>query len=391
MIELTQRTVATMAIAGLWFIGMPRAAASSPTSAPATASSTQPSEKPLAVTPISLKMESTPANIVIEALGELAGVRILALQPGGPVTMKRMSIQADRSPFLEVLLKICDENQLDITQEGGIHSIFLRALKEDAPTDACFQWKSLKGGAFLCAVENISMRNQLELGLPDASPQGSLDITVAVAADPRLQLNGAVYAIKNIKAIDDTGALLTPRGASKEDRDDFYPVGDVPVWQCGASFEYPSSGARVIKRLTGTIRVLAPTRFETITIPEVSSAAGVEAKAAGLRMRIDSLETTDEAYNVVATLFHDGKKGREWERVKRLTFSAGPALSNDQGDRLVARPAKNRGDDDIEWHVTFPFPREGVTLDGPLTFTWDIPTDEAKIDVPIEFTDIPLP
>ena len=166
------------------------------------------------------------------------------------------------------------------------------------------------------------------------------------------------------------------------------------TWQFSARLNYPGPQlGKILRKLKGNVGVVLQTKFETIDIPNITSAKNVQKTAGTTHFTFKGLSKTGELYQLAASAQADQNKPEEWNRVQTIFSSHDLKLLDADGEPwTVVGTGINGNNNTIEATITFsrdghPPPAPGE----PSRLVMKIPTESRDVMVPFEFTDLPLP
>jgi hypothetical protein len=352
-------------------------------SRPARAVDQQQSPDPLpAPTPVTAKGEDLPladafSMVFSEGGFNLDGAsRTLLSARDKPTTLALVE-----RPFWSAVKELCDRNQVDVQEIQSDRAIRLRAA--GAPPGA--QPWAVNGPAVLL-VNHIDARRTLNympnrFG-PDTSCTMSLRTLTEGAFKPRL------YRIEQVEAtVTDANEPLEPHPAAGNTR--FFPTSSWRQFAIVLRAPNTLNGKRIPK-LAVTVRYVLDVQTKTLEIADILQAGGSEHVVGNFKFKVaEVLPAAEGRYKFTFELARNGRPAAEWRDFDDLV-SQGPKVVDAQGRPLRQIGGSGGGNNDWRRYEQT-LASDGALAGPPHKLVWEYPVSVKIIDVPFEFTDVPIP
>jgi hypothetical protein len=236
-------------------------------------------------------------------------------------------------------------------------------------------------------ANNITRSSSINLAR-DKMPTKGLNVQVTVYAEPKLNVMGRDWNPRLTEAIDDRGnSLLVPRAEG------YNSMGqDTNMrWTMNASLAVPQDLGTRLVRLKGISRVMMQTKSERWESAPSADGTPPAKSIAGRKYIIESLKPVGngESYELKFTMVRETAKLEPWQQ-----FGRGVRVSVlDAEGKALAMQGPSGGGSDEKMTYTYTFQREnGPRKAGPAAkVVVEVPTEVKEVEVPFEFTDLPLP
>ncbi len=248
---------------------------------------------------------------------------------------------------------------------------------------------SVVSGPFLIVANRIQRTNSVELTNP-GNVQHDFSFSLSAFAEPKIKVIQSSYNVKVEKAEDEKGNSL----AIDDRNSNGFNSGQQWMWNLQARLNYPENAGKLIARFRGSVKFLLQVQSETLDIPDVLTAKGVERRIAGRRILFKlARKQSDTAYEVLVTVFRDGMAVEDWNAMQ---YNANSIKLLDKDGRPLSSHGWGSSGDGTKMEYNWNFSRQNwggeETKPGePQRLVWEIPTETREMDVNFEFKDLPLP
>ncbi|MBM3998027.1 MAG: hypothetical protein FJ297_00545 [Planctomycetes bacterium] len=315
-----------------------------------------------------------------------------------------LTIDVEDQPFWQVMRSV--------TTRLGIHAAFRERpdfwshesgwmLELRSGADTRVQGPSRVEGPFvIVASRSVRSRYLTEPSEPPRGTQAMIDLIILV--DPRVRLRGRPSG-RDLKVLDDRGNPLTVVGPEYSWPHDVQMLSPL-MWRLTAVVDLPEQGATRIGKIQGVLSDLVATvESERWEVSDLSVVPGADAsdkgsarRAGGAQFAIRSLipepDGDERQFRLTLASFGLGETADfGWPARTGDDRAAAIELLDGAGRRYFAQSWEEaeRG----VWHVRFRprVDKENEPVGDPAKLIWKLPTKVVEIDVPFEFTDLPLP
>lgn len=219
-------------------------------------------------------------------------------------------------------------------------------------------------------------------------------VHLLVLPEPKLSVIRVNSGVRLEQAVDEKGNdLAPPAGAGGQG----YASGMPGAWNVYARLNYPAAGAgQTIARLAGTVTFVVQTKSEKIEIPDPLTLKDAFRVVGGSRVTFHQMTRNGERFELKVSLTPDGNAaGADGARGMSSLFQSVQSrlrVLNAAGEPLDRRGFSSEGSG-REMRFTLHFAaRPGAAANGePARLVWDVPTETRDVEVPFEFTDLPMP
>jgi hypothetical protein len=265
-----------------------------------------------------------------------------------------------------------------------------RLAFDDCPT----RWSQrpvCSSGAFFFVANRIERDYAVDLSRPN-DLRHRFTFHLRAYSDPRLLILKNARDVRLTEASDETGQSLLPATSAdyEPEPSEFRSLWE---WDLVAKLRHPGQAGRRIARLSGVARFLVRTRYETWTIDDVLGAGQVTRIIGANRVTVESLTSTDSGY-VLRVSGHGNVGGLagppvpdQFDGIQRSI-----KLLDTDGRSFSIEFSGGGGAED--WFYNFTFTRPIGDQDRnapPHKLVWEVPTEAKLLNVPFEFSDLPLP
>jgi len=343
-------------------------------------------------TPVTLHVRGVPAS---EALAAIAAQANVTFAPGADVLWPdgamppRVKVDCDGAAFWSVVQQVCAQAGLRVASSspGGPVQLAVGTAAEPMGPWAV-------AGPFLFKVKRIERTRGLTFDGPrDINAANGVRISLFCWAEPKV--SGAAGGLWTVRQFDE---LVTDTGQSLEPKPKIgWAGGNGSIGGGGneGTFSYRADvpGAR-LARLRVTASFTLPGKTQSWEVENVMRAGRVERQLGGYPFVLKEVSRVVEgryAYTVeVGPGDHSpdefqGLKQALQRKSARLIDAQGQALRMVAGSASMSQTAytaTQQMTDDLG---------NGKKTGPPVKFVWDVPVDSTTLNLPVEFTDIPLP
>lgn len=222
----------------------------------------------------------------------------------------------------------------------------------------------------------------------------NLTIFVTLLVDPKIHVVPGTCRMTVLEAADENGKSLLD--AAPLD----YAVNTDALYVIGTGINLSSSAVSgSVQRLRGILHITMVTKSETWEVPALEAAAGTAKTLTTTdgpeQLTVVSAQPQDRGYRVTLT-YQGPTLGLEFRPASSLIFGA-LHLTDSLGNTVTGFTGSVRGsradagtNPTYTAEVTFSSQRPD-RLTPPLKLTWQLPVSLAQVDLPFEFTNLPLP
>ncbi|HVF09295.1 MAG TPA: hypothetical protein VNA16_00740, partial [Abditibacteriaceae bacterium] len=317
-----------------------------------------------------------------------------------------VTIDIDQQPFWVALQALSPHFGLYQMGRADKSMLTLRAKTgdENAENRDNMAGPSVVSGPCLVIAQRIDRSQTISLRLNRPQPAQKserMNVEFTVFVDPKLRVRRNASKLKLEQATDEQGNSLLPPGMMGR----FNDVGSYfGAFQAASPLNLsaqltPGPGTRITK-LKGTLRLSVETKKEVWEVPDILQARDIAktiTKPGGNeRYLVQEVKQRGQNYEVHVIVSRAGRDDRDERgegRINHNIFSS-LRLVDAQGRELQPSGSSTRGgNNELTGNISFTRPQGGNAGDvgEPVKLVWDIPTESKAIEVPFEFTDLPLP
>lgn len=315
----------------------------------------------------------------------------------------RISCDLVDQPFMLALKKVCQIAYLEPTYDGAearpLQRIQFAVRRQDkaATRPSWVDAPAYSHGPLTFVVLDATRVSDTNSDSPDAPANRRLLLHLLALADPRVRLIRVGSTLEIDEATDERGlSLLGPKPAERP-----APglVRDQGRWSWDITSQpmlYPPADTRKIALLRGRLRATIVTRVEKIAFDDLTKPIEGERTVGGIRMRFGNVEPN--GVRLAATVYRDSLPDAQWEEVRVGFNSEFVHATDEQGREFAASVQINPiGQNDAYQGPILFRPPHWTPKDKrpqptrPTKLVIDFPTEVDDVDVPVEFSDLPLP
>ena len=369
-------------VAAMILIGTARALASQPATQPASRPA------PLEQTLVTLHLRDVPARTALEELKKQTGMDVVPERDsswGRRGAQATVTVDADEQPYWVVMRQICAQAGLSV--QSFSRKLEIRDGGDPGWTNSPV---NLHGAFMTMATGSHYSRQATYAGQRTASE--NLSINLSVWPEPKVQLIGYGWNAQATEAVDEKGnSLLVPGRGQEPDSMLEHEVSH----QYSIPLQPLKDRGQKLARLKGSYRVRVATATQVLEVQDVLNGKSSETPIGEYRFVVKEGKRTGERATVVLEI------QRQQGPIGRLLGVGGGSSSrwpSPEGARFVGPNGQNFPTNGWNGSGSGSSMRYEIRLtvglledDESLKLVWTIPTEFKDIDVPFEFTDLPLP
>jgi hypothetical protein len=368
-------------------------------------------------TMITLRLRDVEPRVAFEELSRQAGV---TLRPQPPSlwsrNLPRVTIEPRGEPFWDVAERLRAQCGLDVEPYDAAALAVLPSLHGRAAQAA----PTVTHGPFRVRASRVTRSYAVDLAA-GGTRAAECFVLLTIHAEPKLRISGGGGSgrVKLEAAEDENGLSLLPEETPVPLRRarqaiEYGPATGALQWTVRVPLAYPETGAgERLARLKGSTSVRLVARADTMEVADVLTAGNVTREVGGARVTFMGCHKVGGQYEVALTLPRDGKspagllalrgsgahdtvrlfdaQGREYQRSGGATTIASDAVKISVYYSAAAAPAlpgaAGLGGAVQAAARLAPPPPPGL----PAKLLWQVPTEVRDLDIPFQFTDLPLP
>ena len=343
---------------------------------------------------VTLRLKGVPAKAAVEALAEQTGVTI-GTWPDWVWrnNKKTVTIDVEKRPFWEVLTDICAQAGL-MPESNGSQGARQITLQENSSAGKPFA--TWYGDGFLVIPRSASRNHSIDYNQPKQRNE-SFSIGMRIYADPKLRVLRGSRQIIATEAVDENGKSLLPdKKNSSEEYLDSPSFGCSWLWDAQASLRYLPEQGKMLKSLKAKAAFMVVDQEETWEI-DLANLAKDSRTFNGVTYTIDSFTAQGGNYSLKYTVtFKEAMFNRrprqenpltDWSSIQqmiKLTDAKGAAFYSQGG-------GGGGGGGKLTFEQNFRKPDEPKGVGEPTKLTWTVPVSIKRVELPIEFKDLPIP
>jgi hypothetical protein len=318
----------------------------------------------------------------------------IALEPKDPNLWDRdfapLSLDLDHRPFWEAVRELRTQCGLDLEPAGT------RLVIVAVPPAQLSQQTSVSG-PFRVRPARIARSAAIEFATGAAGNGTSeFTITLTVQAEPKLNVTRGSRIARLTVAEDENGISLLPPAeeapptiVNRTTTADTVRPG-ISWWPATARLDYPADGtSRQLARLRGTTSATLLVHAETIEVPDALSVKNLVKEVAGAPVVIKSCQRAGSQYEVKVAGLRT-LAGLDAMRLFRGQAMEGARLLTSDGRELLLQGTRSSTTaDGVE--LTLRYAAANLPADTVVKLIWQVAIDVRNVDIPFEFTSLPLP
>ena len=343
----------------------------------------------IGVTLVTLHLKDTPAKEAFEALKKQTGMDIAPSHdqfwdPRFNRNSGAVTIDVDRQPYWTVVRELCAQTGLSVDSFGReMHLNNGDRGRMKAPM--CLQ------GPFMFLATGSQYYRQTNYGA-DQNRNEQLSIQIMVYPEPKIQLMGYTWNPQITEAVDEKGnsLLISNRGVGPDNWMEHetahtYSIALQPLKDRGQK----------LAKFKGSIRVRVASQTEKLEIPDVLNGQSTEKTLGGYRIVVKDGKRNGQQGQVVVEMYRQ----QGWmTRLSRMGAGSDATWPRPDSIRFIGPNGQvfrnngwGGGGGDSERKYSTSFSIGLLEADEALKLVWEIPTEFKELDLPFDFTDLPLP
>jgi hypothetical protein len=335
---------------------------------------------------ITLHFDQASPKDVLEEIKRQAGDVSVGVWPDNLFAIRALpniTLHVDRQPFWVALKEFCLKAGLGSQMMGPDRGLM---LLQGAGNDM-MDGPSVFSGPFMVVARRATEMAEVAFARPNSGTR-NMTLEFAVLAEPKLQIVGHVYQARLTEVVDEAGNSLKSQAPVFES----FQADGSPLWLVQAQLSRTDSpGSKKIARLRGSTRVVLQARSELWEIPNAVQAKGLSKTVGERTYTVDAVTPlTASTYQVRVTATRRAVPNRMDNYVGLGTLK----LTDAEGRELVRRTPDGGGGggpDRINYTYLFDANAGNRPTGPPTKLSWRLPVETKTVEVPFEFTDLPLP
>lgn len=347
---------------------------------------------------VTVKLNGVSAKKAIDTITEQAGVSygVSHSEFWRHARPKPVTIDAKNQPFWAVMMDVMCQAGLSPESHGSSAASQI-TIGQNNPRKVGPAWT---GEGFYVSVTNATRNHSIQFEGP-GKREVSSSLSVRVLVDPRLTVIRGARGLLVTEALDEKGNSLIPSGQMRNldeslDRPSF---GCAWMWDNHVQLKYLPEQGQVLKRFKAKGLYEVIEKVQTWEV-EVAKAEKAETTILDTTMTIDSLEKQNDGnrYEIKVSLKWKepmialGRNRRENPMRDYFLLQSMFKMVDAQG-RQLRTDGGGGGGGNGKASYTFNFSRNaGADPTGEaVKLILTVPTETRKIELPIEFKDLPIP
>jgi len=296
-----------------------------------------------------------------------------------------IDIDIDRQPFWQAIGEIC--NKFGVAPQNNMAMEMVIGDRNAGPK-LWGEAPSVISGPFLVVCGYINRSHSIDLNQAK-NVRRSCTVQFMIYPEPKMRVLQGTHSVRIEEAVDEKGNSLAIPGLPP---DMGFNTNTWP-WNMSASLMPQGNTGQKIARLRGSGRFIIQTRSEQAEIGEVQNARGVTKIVAGKRFMLKEVRKQGNQYVAMITLYRAGWSPNEWnymmypQQTFRMVDARGVPLMR------LGNGSSGGGPDQMDIDIQFQRQNWNGTENAgePVKLFWEVPVETKEINVPFEFTDLPLP
>lgn len=348
---------------------------------------------------INLDLDGAGAEEAFDQLAKQAGVELFTQDAQTWFNADPVVIKVQDGSFWPTFLDLCKQARLDFDANNGFgRAGAIRIYFSGNDTSRYSKCPSVISEGFVIMATNANRNYTIDYANPPANGDrpASFSIQLLVFIDPARQvLHLAQPAIT--EAVDENGvSLMLPNNNSGGY--DANEMGSL-VRNSGIQLTYPANAGRKIARIKGSLRAMAASKYETITIDNLLTTQATKKSFPDYDVIIDQpTKPGGNQYQMKITFRMKDRGGvpglHQRQNYQNLWPLVGTMVITDaEGHRYSNNGGGGGGGDQVlTYNLSFSsFGGPDSGIGEPAKLTWRIPTQTREIRIPFEFKDLPIP
>lgn len=370
-------------------------AADAPT--PSTQPTTQPVQWLGDATRVTLSLKDASPYDAFKALEDASGIALVL--PSKEQSDRRVTLDSNNSTWMQTAVEIADKANVRLSYFGGRWNLALGGEPRVTP-------RRYFVGPLLATANRVSIDREVRYGTPTQTVQ-TVTLTGSILAEPRIQSLQVDGPCDFIEGMDDQGRPLQP---VTTDRPNPAPQSRMAMYAPGerrdfsVTMQLPNADAESIRTLKAMAHIGVLSKTESLQFTDILNSEGATAVVGDAKFTVERIDPMGQNYSVVLRVdansmpnsFLLGARSNQPPFQPKI----GPNSASIATDVRVTNSSVREGA--LSVTLTFvmnaPRTREGDAPDDAenaakpvINLTWPLPLAYQRVDVPIEFSDIPLP
>lgn len=323
------------------------------------------------------------------AFAQLAGQSGMLLRPYPPNLWESrewgtVDLSLKDVSFWTAVRELCDKTGLSLQRIGMERDLYLM----QGGNRAFGGYPTSEHGPFLVVAQSLERIHQVDL-TRGREPERRCDLRFVLYAEPRITIVKGDSRITIIEGVDENGRKLTPSAAVAVSSAQAVRTW---MWAMSAGLTLPEGAGQKIASLKGAVRLQVQTRSLRVEFDDVLTQKDVVRTVAGRKVVFkEAKKAGTETYTVQIEVHRDPGKPAEWNDIDLYsTFR----MEDAEGKSLTRRNPGGRGAGGSGvMNIVLTFGRESWAggAGEPAKLVWDMPLETGEIEVPFEFSDLPMP
>ena len=297
-----------------------------------------------------------------------------------------IDIDMDRVPFWQAIGNICDKFGLAPQNNMAMEMVI---GEKSAGPKLWGEAPSVISGPFLVVCASINRSHSIDLNQAK-NVRRTCTVQFMIYPEPKMRVLQGTHAVRIEEAVDENGNTLAIPAVLPPDLG--FNTNTWP-WNMSASLMPQVNTGQKITHFRGSGRFVIQTRCEQAEIGDIQNVRGVSKVVAGKRFTFKEMRRQGNQYVAMITLYRAGWAPNEWNYMTyaQQTFR----MLDAQGVPLMRLGNGSSGGGPEQMDIDIQFQRQnwnGTENAGePVKLVWEVPVETKEINVPFEFTDLPLP
>lgn len=332
---------------------------------------------------LTLHLQNVDPKSAIEAIEQQCHADIDVWPPNMWKHLERrngsITLHADAQPFWHVMRELSRQTGLWPHQRRNMQQFTLH-VDEDGPHSA----PTVVSGPFMVVATGASESASVTYGDPPRRERRRT-VTLQFYAEPKLNVLGHAHGVRITEFTDGDGlSLPLPAHAGNGVR----THGTEDVWTVDIDLPQELNALKKIGRLAGKTSATVQTRSRKVQVPDVLEAKGAEVSAEGHQLLINEVVQDEAGIRFKITVILSGPQPGGRRAVDSRDF----ILLDENGKPLKPRSASGGGNGrKFNFDLSFQNRREQEKPARPAMLVWEVPLEAKEVEIPFEFTDLPLP
>ena len=287
-----------------------------------------------------------------------------------------VTVDIDHQPFWAAMRQIADATHADLQPFGdGARISRGGGFRMNGP--------SIIRGPFLIVATQIERSQTIALG-NGGDVRSEFSLRMMVYAEPKIRVLAHSQAVKIDEARDDQGNDLSTPGPIVSG---FYNASG-GAWTLLAPLSFPPHPGTRIARIRGSSEFVIQTHSEKLEIPDVLKVHDLSRTIGGMPITIHEMKKNGAGYELRLSIVRDPQDARFTHLQQNLNQRL--RVYNAAGDIMDLRGMSSRASS-ATMEFTINFVSSPRATGEPSKLVWDIPTASKALNVPFDFSNLPMP